>query len=164
MDAVTYPTPEVVDALNRYFVCHTVNTIEPGESGRDLLRTYRLLWEPGFVFLDPRGTELRRFVGYRPPDEFRAELALVLGLTEFLYNRPAEAVPQFQEAARLAPGVDLGAEALYWAAIAARRRDGRSLAVLQTGWDELRARYPASTWAARADVLDYKPTGIRLPT
>jgi hypothetical protein len=161
MDTVTYPTPEVIVDVNRHFVCYTVNTAEPGAEGRELLRSYRLLWEPGFVFLDPRGTELRRFIGYRPPEEFRAELALVLGLTEFLYGRPGNAVERFQEAAQLAPHVDLGAEALYWAAIAARRRDGRSLPVLKTGWDELRARYPGSSWAARADVLDYKPTGVR---
>ena len=164
MDAVTYPTPEVVDLLNRHFVCFTVNTKEPGHEGRELLRAHRLLWEPGFVFLDHSGAELRRFVGFRPPRHFTAELHLVLGLVDLLYNRATEAAQRFAESMRHADGAEPGPEALYWSGIAIYRREGRSLGALAEVWNDLRARYPGSGWWDRADVLAHKPTGVRRPS
>ena len=163
MDAVTYPTTKVIETLNERFVCFTVDTKKADREGRELLRRYRLLWEPGFLFLDHRGTELRRFVGFRPADEFLAELSLVLGLEAILYARYEGAIEEFRRAESLAPEAETAAEALFWAGTALYRRD-RDLATLETLWAEIGRRFPASTWWKRADVLDFKPTGERLAT
>ncbi len=163
MDAVTYPTPEVIETLNERLVSFTVNTKEADREGRELLRRYRLLWEPGFLFLDHRGTELRRFVGYRPADEFLAELSLVLGLEAILYARYDDAIEEFGIAESLALEAATAAEALFWSGTALYRRD-RDLATLETFWAEIGRRFPDSTWWKRADVLEFKPTGERLAT
>ena len=163
MDAVTYPTTEVIETLNERFECFTINTREVDPEDRELMRRYRLLWEPGFLFLDHRGTELRRFVGYRPADEFLAELSLVLGLADILYARYDEAIAEFDRGQSLAPEAETAAEALFWAGTALYRRD-RDLAALESFWAEIGRRFPDSTWWERADVLDFKPTGARLAT
>ena len=161
MDTVTYPTPQVIEALNRDFVCFTVDTAQPGADGRALRIAYRLLWEPGLVFLDPRGNELRRFVGYRSPADFIAELSFVKALTDFLYRRYERAVEGFGQAAELSPEAAVAPEALYWKGIAVYRLTRRNLTALKQVWGELRHRYPNSTWSSSADVLDSEPTGIR---
>lgn len=161
MDAVTYPTGKVVQLLNESFVCFSVDTARPGEDGKRLLRAYRLLWSPGFVFTDHRGTEVRRVIGYRPPDDFMAELNVVLGLVDLLHGRNAEAADRFHAAAASAPAAETAPEALYWAAVGAFRRDGRDKDALRRAWDELAARYPESVWSRAADIWDAVPTGAR---
>ena len=162
MDAVTYPTPRIVETLNRDFVCFTLDVEHPDDDGRQLLRSYRLLWEPGVVFFEPRGAELRRFVGYRSPEDFLAELCFAKALTDYLYRRFEQAAAGFALAARQSPDAAIAPEALYWRAIATYRVTGRDLAALEQAWGELRERYPHTTWSRSADVLDFKPTGRRL--
>jgi hypothetical protein len=161
MDTVTYPTPAVEDLLRERFVCYSINEGQPTREDAELMRRCRLLWSPGMVFFEPRGAELRRFVGYRPADEFVAELHLVLGLNDMLYRR-FEAAAQAFAAAALDFGEHEGAaEALYWRAIALYRAEGRNYDVLRRHWNEIRERFPDSTWWPRADVWDARPTGRR---
>ncbi len=162
MDTVTYSTPDVIETLNQDYVCFTVDTARPGTDGRALLRRHRLLWEPGLVFFDPRGSELRRFIGYRSPDDFLAELSFVKALTDFLYGRYEQAAGGFGRAADLSPAATIAPEALYWRAIALFRQTGRSFTALGQAWSELRHRYPDTTWSRSADVLEFKPTGFRV--
>lgn len=158
MDTVTYPTPEVDHLLGGKFVCYSVNTKELTRDGRELLHRYRLLWEPGLVFLEPRGAEIRRVVGYLPPVEFLAQLRIVLGLVHLLYRREADALDELR---RVALEADAAPEALYWAGIAAYRLAGRDVAVLKREWQALGDRYPRSRWSRSADVFDVVPSGVR---
>ncbi|MGH9367328.1 MAG: hypothetical protein ACRD3M_06615 [Thermoanaerobaculia bacterium] len=160
MRAVTYASPPVTQLLAGSFVCLRVDEREEAESTRELLRAYRLLWTPGFVFLDYRGGELRRLVGYRPPEDFLPELCFVLGLFETLHGRHGEAYARLREAAERRPEGPLAPEALYWAGIAAFRRDGRRFEVLRREWEQIRARYPDSAWWKRADVFDADPAAV----
>lgn len=162
MDTVTYPAPQVIEFLNQHFVCFTVDTAQPGNEGRALLAPHRLLWEPGLVLLDPRGNELRRFVGYRSPGDFLAELSFGKALTHFLYRRYEQAVEGFAQAADLSPSAAVALEALYWRGIALLRLTGRGRPALTEAWNELRDRYPNTTWSRSADVLDCEPTGVRV--
>lgn len=152
MSAVTYSCPDVIAFLDRHFVPFQVNTERPGDDGRDLLRAHRLLWEPGFVYLDPRGVEIRRAVGYLPPDEFVAEGQMALGKIALLHRRFDESLAWFEKVDRRPTPAALP-EALFWAGIAAYRID-RRLDVLRDRWEALRDRFPGSTWWTRADVLD----------
>ena len=161
MDAVTYPETKVRDRLNEAFVCFAVNTAEPSPSGRELARKYRLLWDPGFVFLDARGNELRRFVGYRPPRDFLAELDFVLGFMDLLYLRFDSASQHFRKAADIAASAETSAESLYWLGISEFRRTHREMSNLKVIWNELARDYPESTWTRRAEVFDVQPTGER---
>ena len=161
MDTVTYPTPEVVEVLNRDFVCFSVNTGDSGKEGRALQAEYRLLWQPGFVFFDPGGFELRRFVGFRPAARFLAELSFVTAMTAVYRRRYERAEQGFLHAAALAPGCSTAAEALYWRGIVVYRRSGGDREQLRSAWLEVRDHDPESSWWQAADVLDAVPTGVR---
>lgn len=152
MSAVTYSSPDAIDFLGRHFVPFQVDTHHPGEDGRVLLRAHRLLWEPAFVYLDSRGSVIRRTVGYLSPDEFIAEGEIALGKIALLHRRFDESLAWFERIDRFPAPATLP-EALFWAGIAAYRIDP-DLEVLRCRWGRLRERFPDSTWWARADVLD----------
>jgi hypothetical protein len=160
MGAVTYPHPAVSQLINDRFVPVRLNERDTSTSAVEALRTYRLLWSPGFVFLDQRGSELRRFVGYLPPDDFLAELHVALGFSAMLRARYDESYREFRVAADRFPESPAAAEAIYWAGIAAYRRDGRKMEILRSVWAEIPLKYPKSTWWKRADVFDVNPAEI----
>lgn len=162
MDAVTYPSPQVDELLGERFVCHVVNTKAPTPEGRDLLRRFRLQWEPGLLFFDGRGNELRRVVGYRSPSRFVAELRLALAKRELLYREFKSALEHLDEARAAAPRAETAPEALFWAGIVRYRIAGGDKGVLEQAWSELERDYPDSRWWDAADVLDATPTGIRI--
>jgi len=130
-----------------------LNVAEREAETRQLIRTARPLWTPTLLFLDPLGIEVRRAVGYLPPEELVAELEMALGLVDLLQGRNADAHRRLAAVASGAPGAHSAPEALFWAGIAAYRREGKNRAVLAREWSELKRRYPESRWWARADVF-----------
>jgi hypothetical protein len=159
MGAVTYPHPDVRQLLEREFVCLRINERSTGPESVEVLRIFRLLWSPGFIFLDHHWNELRRLVGYLPPPHFLAELRFGLGMVEMLHGRYGLSFEHFRGAADSIVDAPVAAEALYWAGIAAYRRDGRSLEAIKKRWEEIYVRYPESSWWTRADVFDVTPLG-----
>ena len=159
MGAVTYPHEQVNQFLRERFICLRVNEDSKAQETAEVLRKYRLLWSPGFVFLDWQGNELRRVVGYLPPGDFLAELHFALGMVAMLHARYAESFEHFRGAADGAPTPPVAPEALYWAGIAAFRRDGRKIEIIRQHWEEIRRRFAGSTWWTRADVFDVTPPG-----
>ena len=154
MGAVTYPNAAVYDFLNESFVAFQVNTKETTAETRELLRRYRLVWEPGFVVLDSRGTEIRRWVGYLPPAEFIAKLQVALAKVDLLRLRHRDALERLRSVADASPTPAAAPEALFWAGIAQFRLNGNDLDALGPVWRQLGERFPDSTWWTRADVLD----------
>lgn len=61
-------------ALSREFACIKVD----GDRRRDLVRSYRVEGYPTAVFLDANGREVHRIVGYRPADQYLAEMGKAL--------------------------------------------------------------------------------------
>ncbi|HXE56503.1 MAG TPA: hypothetical protein VNK43_00735 [Gemmatimonadales bacterium] len=159
---MTYPDRSVVELVNSRFEAVRLEVTGKDPAVREVARRYRLLWSPGFVVLDPRGEELRRFLGYQPPRDFVAELRLALGKVHLLHRRYAEAYEDFRAVADLDPPAPVTPEALYWAGIAAYRRDGRPLDFLREYWEELRVRFPGSRWWTHADVFGPEGPG-RVP-
>jgi hypothetical protein len=157
MGAVTYPNAQVAEFVSERFIAIKFNVKEPHPDFKEALGRGKVLWAPLLVFLDGRGSELRRYVGFLPPDEFLAELRLVLGLSAMTHADFAEALLWLDGAAELFPGASAAPEALFWAAGAGYRLGGL-LEVIRRS-DDLRARYPESTWARRADVV---PDEIRV--
>ena len=151
MGTVTYPNAQVAEFVSERFVAIKFNVKEPHPDFKEALGRGKVLWAPLLVFLDGRGSELRRYVGFLPPDEFLAELRLVLGLSEMTHANFEEALRWLDGAAELFPASSAAPEALFWAAAAGYRLKG--LAEVVRRWDDLRARYPESTWARRADVV-----------
>ncbi|MGE0354922.1 MAG: hypothetical protein AB7I33_07310 [Gemmatimonadales bacterium] len=154
MDAHTYPDPSVEGFLNREFALTHVSFDDRAPAARQILRTYRLLWSPGFVVLAPGGEEIRRFIGFQQPRDFLAELRLSLGKVALLGRDSSTALRLFREAADLNPPAPVSPEALYWAGVAAYRIDQGDLEYLRNYWQELRERFPESRWWTHADVWD----------
>ena len=152
MDAVTYPDARVQQLINDKFSAIKLNLREPRPETRDLLRRVKPQWAPLFLFLDPRGTELRRYIGWLAPDEFLAELTFVLGMQDLVRARIESALQNFRAAADQYPDASVAAEAMFFAGAAAYKLGG--LDALRPAWDELVRRYPESTWARRANVWD----------
>lgn len=151
MGAVTYPHPEVIEFLSEHFVTAKFNVKDPAPDLKEALGRFRLVWAPVLIFLDHRGGELRRNIGFLPPDGFLSELRLGLGLAALARNKADKALAWFTDAAERNPHGDAAPEALFWAASAAYRLDG--LQAVIDRWDDLRARYPESSWAKRVDVV-----------
>ncbi len=151
MGAVTYPNAEVAQFVSERFLALKLNLKEPHPDFKEALGRGKFLWAPLLIFLDGRGNELRRYVGFLPPDEFLAELTLVLGLHAMTHSQMEDALRLFDESAERYPKASAAPEALFWGAAAAYRIDG--LAAVVQRWDDLIARYPDSTWARRADVV-----------
>ncbi|MFL6259947.1 MAG: hypothetical protein ACJ76Y_09570 [Thermoanaerobaculia bacterium] len=154
---MTYPNAQVAEFVSERFVAIKFNVKEPHPDYKEALGRGKVLWAPLLVFLDGRGSELRRYVGFLPPDEFLAELRLVLGLAAMTHTNFVEALRWFDGAAELFPWASAAPEALFWAAAAGYRLSGLPEVIRR--WDDLRARYPESTWARRADVV---PDEVRL--
>jgi len=151
MGTVTYPDAQVAEFVSERFVALKFNVKERHPDFKEALGRGKVLWAPLLVFLDGRGSELRRYVGFLPPDEFLAELRLVLGMSEMTHADFAAALRWFESAAGDYPDSSAAPEALFWGAAAGYRLHG--LAEVVRRWDDLRARYPETTWARRADVV-----------
>jgi thiol-disulfide isomerase/thioredoxin len=150
MEEVTYRNGAATGLIAREFVGVKYDTKAPEEHLRSLTGTTALLWTPTLVVLDPRGTEVRRLVGYVPPEELTAELELALGLVDLLHARAESALARLEE---VGEGDSAAApEALYWAGVAAWRTGG-GLGALLPWWDRLQDRFPESPWWARADCV-----------
>jgi hypothetical protein len=153
MDTVTYPDAMVQEFVAGHFEPAQVHIGAKDPAIRDTIRRYRMLWAPGYVVLDERGEEVRRFIGYQPPRDFVAELRVALGKTHILHRRNDEAFQHFRRAADLEPAAPVSAEALYWAGIALHYRDRTDLDFLHQYWKELEQRFPGSRWWTAANVF-----------
>jgi hypothetical protein len=153
MDTVTYPDDSVVEFMAGHFEAARVHIGEKDPGIRDTIRRYRMLWAPGYVVLDERGEEVRRFIGYQPPRDYIAELRIGLGKADILHRRNDEAFQQFRAAADLEPPAPVSDEGLYWAGIALHYRDKTDLEFLHQYWKELERRFPESRWWTAANVF-----------
>ncbi len=157
MDTVTYPDDAVRRFLSREVVPVSLSLADRDPAVLPVLRRYRVLWSPGFVVLDHREQEVRRFLGYQPPRDFLAELQVALGKVELLRRCNAEAHERFRAVADLEPPAPVSAEALYWAGVAGYYRDKADLDYLRRYWKELGRRFPESRWWTHADVFEIGP-------
>ena len=153
MDTVTYPDPSAVEFVSREFEAVKVHIGEKDPAIRDTIRRYRMLWAPGYVVLDERGEEVRRFIGYQSPRDYIAELKVGLAKAHILHRRNDEAFQLFRAVADLEPPAPVTDEALYWAGIALHYRDRTNLAFLHQYWKELERRFPGSRWWTAANVF-----------
>jgi len=154
MEVVTYEDDEVIRHLSERFVCIKYNTKSPNTHLKKLIGHAPLLWTPTFVVLDYHLSEMRRIVGYLPPEELLAELQLSVGLIELLHNNAHSAYEMIETVVNNFSETHVAPEALYWLGVAAFRKHGRSLNALVPKWQAIYDRYPGSAWWTKADVLE----------
>jgi hypothetical protein len=155
--AVTYPDARVRALLAEHFVCVKYDTKRPNEWFRRLNGPFAHHWHPNVVVLDHRLAEVRRFIGYLPPDDFVAQLEVGRALVALYHQRPREALEVLEGVTGRLAHTHAAPEAQYWAGVAAYRAGG-GLAALTPLWERIGERWPDSEWATRADCLD-----VRIP-
>ena len=72
LDADTFTDQRVIDFANQNLISKKIDA-EKGE-GPEKKKKYRVKAYPTILFLDSKGLEIDRIVGYRPPEEFLSEL------------------------------------------------------------------------------------------
>lgn len=151
--ALTYQDENVQRYLAESFVCIKYNTTQPDNNFRKLNGPFAHLWHPDLVVFDHHLKEMRRVIGFLPPAEFIAQVAIGEALVHLYQGRKEAALALAENVADRPVSAEAAAEALYWAGVAAYRTRG-SLADLALRWNLLSSRFPASTWSLRADCLD----------
>ena len=72
LDADTFTDQRVIDFANQNLISKKIDS-EKGD-GPEQKKKYRVKAYPTILFLDSKGLEIDRIVGYRPPEEFLSEL------------------------------------------------------------------------------------------
>jgi len=72
LDADTFTEQRVIDFANQNLISKKIDA-EKGD-GPEQKKKYRVKAYPTILFLDSKGLEIDRIVGYRPPEEFLSEL------------------------------------------------------------------------------------------
>ena len=71
MDAVTYPTPTVIDFIQRTMVPLRIQS-----NNESLALKFKIKWTPTLIILDKDGNEHYRSVGFLRPEALLASLML----------------------------------------------------------------------------------------
>ena len=157
MDAVTYPHDDVVAAIGEAFVPFKINMLERHPDFKDACAGARVLWGPTFVIADARGLEVRRWVGWLPPQSFVAELAFCRALADYTHGRFAEALAGLETLVASAGGTDIHPEALYWKGAAGFMAGKQDWGALRSAWTRVVEDYPGTRWATHASVIKDAP-------
>jgi len=146
MEAVTLPHPDVQAELAAHFVGFKLCLLDRHPDFKEAVGGQPVPWAPTFLYTDGKGREVRRSVGWLGPGGFVAELQLARA--QFLLSRG-----KFDESLALLEEAD-SPESLYYAGVAVFLRGKRDMIALGERWNALRARYPDSEWAAKAEVIE----------
>jgi TolA-binding protein len=157
MDAVTYPDDAVIETLGRGFAPYKINMLERHPDFREACAGGRVMWGPTFVIADARGTEIRRWVGWLPPENFVAELAFCHAMA--LYNRGklADAFAAFSKIVEGNADAEIHPEALYWQGAAGFLAGDKDWAALREAWTRLTREHPGNRFATHASVIEDAP-------
>ena len=157
MDAVTYPHESVVSALEAGFSPYKINMLERHPDFKEACAGGRVLWGPTLVVADGRGSEVRRWVGWLPPDSFVAELAFCRALADYNHGKFAEALAGFEAIVQNDAGTQIHPEALYWHGAAGFIAGGKDWAALRRSWTRLTEDYPDHRFGVHASVIEDAP-------
>lgn len=120
------------------------------------MQRYGITWTPTFLVLDADGKEHHRFVGYVPSDDLFAQLGLGKGKLLFDSGRLPDAIAQFRTVIDRHPEAGATPEAVFLLGVAGfkQEHDPKSL---RRAYETLKAKYPQSEWARRADPYSAIP-------
>ncbi len=121
-----------------------------------LMREFGIKWTPTFLVHGPEGKEHHRFVGYVPVDDLFAQLGLGIGKILYDTDRMIEAVRQFQTVIERHPDAGAAPEAVFLKGVSEYKHTGDAKA-LRRAHDALKARYPQTEWARRAEPYSAIP-------
>lgn len=148
MGTVTYPDDEVAQRLHDRFVCFKPQL----DRHPDLAQRYGVLWTPGLLWLDERGTRRHENVGFFEPREFLAECAFGEGKVAAARKDWAQALACFDEVRQRWPDSYAAPASMYWGAVAAKFATGNGNDLVDR-WRQLLSEHPRSSWAMKVSFL-----------
>jgi outer membrane protein assembly factor BamD (BamD/ComL family) len=120
------------------------------------MQRFGIKWTPTFLVLDAGGKEHHRFVGYVPVDDLFANLGLGKAKVLFDSDRLEEAMAQFQTVIDRHPEAGATPEAVFLLGVAGYKHT-HDPKELRRAYENLKARYPQSEWARRAEPYSAIP-------
>ena len=144
MGAVTYPDEKVAEFVMSRMVPIQVLADSP------LAADFKVTWTPTIAVLDYYGKEHHRTVGFFPPEEFIPSMLLGMGKIDFDTDQFNDAVFHFDALLREYPRSAAAPEAIYLRGVS-RYKASHDAKPLKEAYEKLKADYPASEWAKRAE-------------
>lgn len=144
MGAVTYPNEKVAEFVTSRMVPIQVLFDSP------LAADFKIKWTPTIIVLDYYGKEHHRTVGFFPPEEFIPSMLLGMGKVDFDTDQFNDAIIHFDKLLAEYPKSDAAPEAIYLRGVS-RYKSSHDPKPLREAYEKLKAEYPASEWAKRAD-------------
>jgi len=145
MGAVTYPDERVAKFLSLNFV-----PVQIQSANTAMMKRFAVSWTPTLVVLDADLREHHRAVGFFAPDDLIATLLVAKGKWALGTDQFVEARALFEEDISAYPDKDAAAEALFFLGVAKYKMSHDPKPLRQT-YEELKARFPQSTWTKQAD-------------
>ena len=157
MDTVTYPDANVQSDLVDSFVGLKIDQLARHPDYKAASLGQRVIWAPTFVFSDARGREIRRFVGWLPPENFRAELEFVRAYALYQNGDFPAAAALFDEVEQNYPQSPVAPECLYWGGTAAFLAGKKDWAALKQRWGRVAKDHPQTRFGMHASVIEDAP-------
>jgi thiol-disulfide isomerase/thioredoxin len=154
MDDLTYTSSDVLKYLTENYVFVKFNTKHITREFKNSYTTGAFLWTPTFFVFSSDKQELRRTVGYLPPNQFITELELGRAFNYLRRAKSNEALSILNQVYDYADQSSNRGEALYWAGVAAYYAHQKSFDHLAPYWNKLIELHPGSLWSERANCLD----------
>ncbi|MEM7166580.1 MAG: tetratricopeptide repeat protein [Planctomycetota bacterium] len=150
---MTYPDADVASFIAEHYVGLKINILDRHPDFKEASAGSRVIWAPTLIFADRRG-ELRRYVGWLPPQAFLAELHMARGTAAFNSGQFADARGRFDTLLAQFPEAPVAPEAMYWQGIAGFLAGDRDMDALRSSWERLAAEHPNSRWGTHASVIE----------
>ncbi len=144
MDAVTYPTPSVIDFIERNMIPLRIQSHD-----KTLGLKFKIKWTPTRIILDKDGNEHYRSVGFLRPEALTTSLMLGIGRMHLDKGEYQEAISDFDKLLATSSKNEFAAEAIYYRGVA-RSELSQDLKPLKEAYEKLSAEYPNSEWTERA--------------
>lgn len=148
----------MIDAFTAAFVgCR----LDSGEHHQQM-RGYGLGWLPGQAVVLPAKERLvHSWIGFLPPEHYRAELAFARGQGAYAGRDLAGALEIWRQLVTDFPASERAPEALYWCGVAAYRREKGGMDAALPEWRRVVDEYPQSLWARKVEIFceDDAPAG-----
>ncbi len=145
MGAVTYPDERVAKFLSLNFV-----PVQLQSSNTAMMQKFAVSWTPTLIVLDADGREHFRAVGFFTPEDMIATFLTAKGRWALGTEQLADARAIFEEVISCYPDKDAAAEALFFLGVA-KYKMSHDPKPLREAYDELKAKFPQSTWTKQAD-------------
>jgi len=144
MDAVTYPTKNVIDFIEGDLVPLRVRF-----DAKPLADEFNVKWTPTLIVLDPKGKEHHRTVGFLPPEELIPSLMIGMAKGHFDQERFSEAISLLGKLLAEYPRSQWAPEGIYLLGVS-KFKSTHEPKSLKEAYERLQKDYPSSEWARRA--------------